>query len=591
MRSRRPTSDRGEILDSVREENPSRVASYYSGSCTEIESSVARYLESCLEFDHPIAEVLTLTRRETRFIPFYLVQISIFQDFYTSTRRLIHRISDNAIFYLSATNKLSLDEARRTYYAGSELFDLDSIKEQVERDDSIILPIVKKVPVRINDIDIIDFTYDYAIKRYTKTIHYTGRNNHQYSKVCVPNKKNINVRSANLAFVPETTISYEILGKTRQLTLSEKRDSDILVLDPKAFECEYCHGEIAGKGSLCSECGRIVHGRRLLMSHSFKCSTCGKILCKDCARFKKRFLFFKKFICTQCSHAFRDRDVYRFPIRQENKPEKMTSSTPQPLVKPERPLTTRQPISRPPTASSITAAYVQRGEREHTLPKAEQPFRKPRDDVRTAAVQFDITKARVHDVPFCIVDLETTGFSPRSDEILQIGVIKMVNFSQQGQFTTLIKPRQSIPEHITRINGITNKMVRDKPNIEDVKADFIYFVENTIIVEHSSNDFDYNFLQQHLRPTVAIYHMNTHKIARKLYPGWKSYKLDTLARNLGIDTGGLARHDACGDAQITTMCFTVLLKELIRRGYRSVNDLLESGMIVQKKPCSQQRGV
>ena len=76
---------------------------------------------------------------------------------------------------------------------------------------------------------------------------------------------------------------------------------------------------------------------------------------------------------------------------------------------------------------------------------------------------------------FVAFDLETTGFMPGVDQIIEIGAVKFDGINPVDSFCTLINPRIPIPKSSSELTGITDEMVVDKPVIEDVLETFAEF--------------------------------------------------------------------------------------------------------------------
>lgn len=93
---------------------------------------------------------------------------------------------------------------------------------------------------------------------------------------------------------------------------------------------------------------------------------------------------------------------------------------------------------------------------------------------------------------FCVLDLETTGFSPDFDDIIDIGIIKIINNQIVDTFSSLIYC-DYVPEHISEITGITQEMLVDAPCLEDVLPKAVDFIGDNLIVGHNIS-FDINFL-------------------------------------------------------------------------------------------------
>ena len=87
-------------------------------------------------------------------------------------------------------------------------------------------------------------------------------------------------------------------------------------------------------------------------------------------------------------------------------------------------------------------------------------------------------------------DLETTGLSMESDEIIEIAAIKIVNGKFTEKFNTFVKPSEGIPEKITEITGIDDEMVKDAPSAAEVIPDFYHFAKDAILVGHNIGGFD-----------------------------------------------------------------------------------------------------
>ncbi|MBQ8430421.1 MAG: 3'-5' exoribonuclease, partial [Clostridia bacterium] len=96
---------------------------------------------------------------------------------------------------------------------------------------------------------------------------------------------------------------------------------------------------------------------------------------------------------------------------------------------------------------------------------------------------------------FVVFDLETTGLDSKTCEIIEIGAVKIENGKISSTFSTFIKPQTAIPEEITTLTGITNKMVEDSPSINYVLPDFYKFCYGSSLVAHNIA-FDYGFLSQ-----------------------------------------------------------------------------------------------
>ena len=86
---------------------------------------------------------------------------------------------------------------------------------------------------------------------------------------------------------------------------------------------------------------------------------------------------------------------------------------------------------------------------------------------------------------YVVVDIETTGLDPKTDEIIEIGAVQMTDGQAVETFHRLIRPSKKLPEAITDLTGITNEMVKSAPSLDDVLPDFLAFLGDHVMVAHS----------------------------------------------------------------------------------------------------------
>lgn len=142
---------------------------------------------------------------------------------------------------------------------------------------------------------------------------------------------------------------------------------------------------------------------------------------------------------------------------------------------------------------------------------------------------------------FVAIDVETTGLSPFYNELIEVSAIKYQGTKKIDTFTTLIKPKESIPYRITAITGITNQMVQNAPKVEQVMPKLIEFVGHSPIVAHNAS-FDYKFIQNYSDHGFSKNQViDTVPIGRQLYPELENHKLGTIARHIGITEDGFHR--------------------------------------------------
>lgn len=91
---------------------------------------------------------------------------------------------------------------------------------------------------------------------------------------------------------------------------------------------------------------------------------------------------------------------------------------------------------------------------------------------------------------YVVFDLETTGISPKTDEVVEISAVKVEHGKVTDEFSTLVNPKQRIPYGASRVNGITDDMVAEAPFFEQVLEEFLEFIEGFVLVGHNIARFD-----------------------------------------------------------------------------------------------------
>lgn len=162
---------------------------------------------------------------------------------------------------------------------------------------------------------------------------------------------------------------------------------------------------------------------------------------------------------------------------------------------------------------------------------------------------------------YIVFDFETTGLNcSNGDEIIEIGAVKVHNGKIMETFATLVKPSISIPAEATKINNITNDMVKDAPTINLVLPDFFKFCEDSTLVAYNI-DFDFGFLALAARKQGYNFdhkQIDAYAMARNNIKGLKNYKLITVAEYFGVDLKDA--HRAVEDAVATAKVFVKMAK-------------------------------
>ncbi|MYW75354.1 DEDD exonuclease domain-containing protein, partial [Pseudonocardia sp. SID8383] len=191
---------------------------------------------------------------------------------------------------------------------------------------------------------------------------------------------------------------------------------------------------------------------------------------------------------------------------------------------------------------------------------------------------FDELGTPLRDVTFCVVDLETTGGSHRTDAITEVGAVAVRGGSRISELGTLVDPGVRVPADITRLTGITNAMLHDAPPLGAVLPSVLDMLRGSVLVAHNA-PFDTGFLKAACerleRPWPGPPVLCTARLARAVLPHTEcpSVKLGTLARHFGCAT--TPDHRALTDARATVEVLHHLLERIGNLGVQSLEELLQ----------------
>lgn len=183
------------------------------------------------------------------------------------------------------------------------------------------------------------------------------------------------------------------------------------------------------------------------------------------------------------------------------------------------------------------------------------------------------SKGQDLDTTYCVLDLETTGFSAKTEKITEVGIMKYKNGEVIDEFSTFVNPEKHIPARVTEVTKITDDMVKDADTIEKVFPRILEFIEGSVLVAHNAG-FDMGFLKQNAKRLGYEFdytYLDTLSLAKDLFPDYKKYKLGKIAENLGIKVE--VAHRALDDVDTTVKVFKVMLDMLKERGAKTIDDI------------------
>lgn len=177
------------------------------------------------------------------------------------------------------------------------------------------------------------------------------------------------------------------------------------------------------------------------------------------------------------------------------------------------------------------------------------------------------------DAEYCVFDIETTGLSPQSCKITEIGAVIVKKGEVIDKFDTFTDPEVHIPENITKLTSITDEMVAGAPKNADAVREFLKFAGNRILVAHNAS-FDTSFIRkvaQDNQIEFTVPYMDTVALSRYANPELKNHKLDTIAEYFNL--GDFHHHRACDDAEMLGMILIKLFEKIKNEGASNLAEM------------------
>ena len=177
------------------------------------------------------------------------------------------------------------------------------------------------------------------------------------------------------------------------------------------------------------------------------------------------------------------------------------------------------------------------------------------------------------DTTYCVLDLETTGFSPKTEKITEIGIMKLKNGEVIDKFSCFVNPEKPIPARVVEVTNITDDMVNGAETIDKVFPKMLEFLGDSVIVAHNA-PFDVGFLKYNAKELGYDFdytYVDTLSLSRKIFPELKKHKLGKIAEYLKIKVE--VAHRALDDVDTTVKVLNEMMKILKNRGAKTVEDI------------------
>ncbi|MBQ9845626.1 MAG: PolC-type DNA polymerase III [Oscillospiraceae bacterium] len=191
----------------------------------------------------------------------------------------------------------------------------------------------------------------------------------------------------------------------------------------------------------------------------------------------------------------------------------------------------------------------------------------------------------ISETEFVVFDIETTGLSPNTENITEIGAVLVKGETVLDEFHTFVDPEKHIPEKITELTGITDDMVKGAPGQAEAINAFKQFIGDRIIIAHNAASFDVNFIQtvgERLGIDFEYEVIDTLPLAQNLLTQLKKHKLDIVAEHYNL--GNFNHHRATDDAKMLFEILKCMEKDLEKQGITKLNQINAGLSSTQKLP-------
>jgi DNA polymerase III epsilon subunit family exonuclease len=180
---------------------------------------------------------------------------------------------------------------------------------------------------------------------------------------------------------------------------------------------------------------------------------------------------------------------------------------------------------------------------------------------------------KLEEAVFTFIDVETTGLSPRAARVCEIAAVSFRGADRVAALSELVNPGVPIPPEVSKIHGITDAMVRDRPPFAKFAWALADLLENSVIVAHNA-EFDLDFLREEFKRVGLKFPkrhvVDTLFIARTHWK-FKSNRLGNIAAELNFSNEGW--HRALADVEMTRRIFEHFITAFKAAGAATVKDL------------------
>ena len=186
------------------------------------------------------------------------------------------------------------------------------------------------------------------------------------------------------------------------------------------------------------------------------------------------------------------------------------------------------------------------------------------------------TDGDLNESTYVVFDTETTGFNAAGgDQMIEIGAVKLKNGEIIDRFDEFINPGRKLPKKIVDLTCITDEMLADADSEENVTKRFLDWAGTNPMVAHNAK-FDISFMEMSMKKyNLGSFNatvIDTLELSKALEPSGR-HSLSALVKKYEVPWDEDAHHRADYDAEGTAKVLDKMLKIIIRRGLKTINDL------------------
>ena len=247
---------------------------------------LGRYLDSITSsVPKSPRELLNNVRRSISYHSYHEIDYSVDQTFKTSIGQIHHEFVNNGKMLLNLQNPEIAD-----------FLDFNEILFEKPHGDS---------DGKIVSHEVINPRED-ALKKikelHSKQVSYRARgNSRRYTKFCEISERNIRINSLHVVYLPIIKLDFKLMQTSYTMRIVQKINGEILRIDNQEI-LESC---------LCNTCGKLFQeGRSIESMEGFRCSKCGHTTCRKDGHWRKKYIFFKEFVCPKCYEEGRNSGIF-----------------------------------------------------------------------------------------------------------------------------------------------------------------------------------------------------------------------------------------------------------------------------------------